>query len=37
MAKQFQLSGYRDGIESWAIPDGGRTFAWIGSLKRLLA
>jgi hypothetical protein len=35
---RFQLIGYKDGSDSWAVPDGGRTYGWNWeSLKKLLA
>ncbi len=35
---RFQIIGYRDGSRDWAVPGGGRTYAWNWeSLKRLLA
>jgi hypothetical protein len=35
---RFQVIGYRDGSETWAVPDGGRTYAWNWTnLKKLLA
>ncbi len=35
---RFQLIGYRDGSSDWAVPDGGRTYAWDWeNLKKLLA
>lgn len=34
---RFQLIGYRDGSETWAVPGGGRTYAWDwNNLKNLL-
>ena len=36
--ERFQLIGYRDGAEQWAVPDGGRTYKWTWkNLKNLLA
>lgn len=36
--KRFQLIGYSDGSEDWAVPGGGRTYAWTWeNLKSLLA
>ena len=36
--KKFQVIGYRDGSEDWAVPGGGRTYAWDwNNLKKLLA
>jgi Thoeris protein ThsB, TIR-like domain len=35
---RFQLIGYKDGSEDWAVPDGGRTYSWNwDNLKKLLA
>jgi hypothetical protein len=35
---RFQLVGYSDGTEDWAIPDAGRVYRWNwDNLKRLLA
>ena len=35
---RFQIIGYKDGSEGWAVPGGGRTYAWSWeNLKRLLA
>jgi hypothetical protein len=35
---RFQIIGYRGGSETWAVPDGGRVYAWNWeNLKRLLA
>lgn len=35
---RFQVIGYKDGKESWAVPGAGRTYAWNWeNLKRLLA
>jgi hypothetical protein len=35
---KFQIVGYRDGTERWAVPGGGRTYRWSWpTLKRLLA
>lgn len=34
---RFQIIGYRDGSEDWAVPDGGRTYRWNWeNLKKLL-
>jgi len=34
---RFQIIGYRDGSEDWAVPNGGRTYGWNWeNLKRLL-
>ena len=36
--KRFQIIGYKHGTEEWAVPDGGRTYAWDWeNLKKLLA
>ena len=36
--ERFQLIGYREGAEQWAVPDGGRTYKWTWeNLKNLLA
>jgi len=36
--RKFQIIGYRDGSEDWAVPDGGRTYRWDwDNLKKLLA
>jgi len=36
--RRFQLIGYRDGTEDWAVPNAGRTYHWDWeNLKRLLA
>lgn len=36
--KRFQIIGYTDGKEEWAVPDGGRTYSWSwDNLKKLLA
>lgn len=36
--KRFQIIGYKDGTEDWAVPDGGRTYRWDWeNLKKLLA
>jgi len=36
--KRFQVIGYSNGSEAWAIPGGGRTYAWTWeNLKNLLA
>lgn len=35
---RFQIIGYRDGSEDWAVPNGGRTYRWSWeNLKKLLA
>lgn len=35
---RFQIIGYRDGSEDWAVPDGGRTYKWDwANLKKLLS
>jgi hypothetical protein len=35
---RFQIIGYKSGTEGWAVPDGGRTYAWSwDNLKKLLA
>ncbi len=35
--KKFQIIGYRDGSEDWALPNGGRTYRWNWeNLKKLL-
>ena len=35
---RFQIIGYKDGSEDWAVPDGGRTYSWSWeNLKKLLA
>jgi hypothetical protein len=35
---RFQIIGYRNGSEAWAVPDGGRTYSWDWeNLKKLLA
>lgn len=35
---RFQIIGYRDGNEQWAVPDGGRCYRWNwDTLKALLA
>lgn len=35
---RIQIIGYRDGSRDWAIPGGGRTYAWSWqNLKKLLA
>jgi hypothetical protein len=35
---KFQIVGYRDGTEQWAVPGGGRTYRWSWpTLKQLLA
>ncbi len=34
---KFQIIGYSDGSEDWAVPDGGRTYSWSwDNLKKLL-
>lgn len=34
---KFQIIGYRDGSEDWAVPDGGRVYRWNWeNLKNLL-
>ena len=34
---KFQIIGYKDGSNSWAVPDGGRTYSWNWeNLKKLL-
>jgi len=36
--RKFQIIGYRDGSEDWAVPGGGRTYRWDwDNLKKLLA
>lgn len=36
--RRFQIIGYRDGSETWAVPGGGRTYRWSwDNLKKLLA
>jgi hypothetical protein len=36
--EKFQLIGYRDGSEDWAVPNAGRTYRWSWeNLKKLLA
>lgn len=36
--RSFQIIGYRDGTEDWAVPNAGRTYRWDWeNLKRLLA
>jgi hypothetical protein len=36
--KRFQIIGYKDGTEGWAVPSGGRVYRWDwGNLKKLLA
>ena len=36
--KRFQIIGYRDGYDSWAVPGAGRTYRWNwDTLKKLLA
>jgi hypothetical protein len=35
--RKFQIIGYHDGSESWAVPGGGRTYRWDWeNLKKLL-
>ena len=35
---KFQIIGYRDGSEDWAVPGGGRVYRWNwDNLKKLLA
>jgi len=35
---KFQIVGYRDGSEDWAVPGGGRVYRWNwDNLKKLLA
>jgi hypothetical protein len=35
---RFQVIGYKDGTEDWAVPGGGRTYHWNWeNLKKLLA
>ncbi len=35
---KFQIIGYKDGTENWAVPDGGRVYRWDWSnLKKLLS
>lgn len=35
---KFQIIGYKDGTESWAVPDAGRVYSWNwDNLKKLLA
>jgi len=35
---RFQIIGYKDGSEDWAVPGGGRTYKWDWeNLKKLLA
>jgi hypothetical protein len=35
--KRFQIIGYKDGTEDWAVPGGGRTYRWNWeNLKKLL-
>lgn len=35
---RFQIIGYKNGTEDWAVPDGGRTYSWNWeNLKKLLA
>lgn len=34
----FQIIGYNNGSEAWAVPNGGRTYSWTwDNLKKLLA
>lgn len=34
----FQIIGYTNGSEAWAVPNGGRTYSWTwDNLKKLLA
>ena len=36
--KKFQIIGYKDGSEDWAVPNGGHTYRWNwDNLKKLLA
>ena len=36
--KRFQIVGYRNGSNAWALPGAGRTYLWNwGNLKKLLA
>ena len=36
--RSFQIIGYRDGTEDWAVPNAGRTYRWDWeNLKRLIA
>lgn len=36
--EKFQIIGYRDGTESWAVPGGGRVYRWNWeNLKKLLS
>ena len=36
--RKFQIIGYRDGTEDWAVPEGGRVYRWSwDNLKKLLA
>ena len=36
--KRFQIIGYRDGSDTWAVPGAGRTYRWNwDNLKKLLA
>ena len=36
--RKFQIIGYRDGSEDWAVPDGGRTYRWDwDNLRKLLS
>jgi hypothetical protein len=36
--RRFQIIGYTNGTEEWAVPNGGRTYLWNWeNLKRLLA
>lgn len=35
---KFQIIGYKDGAENWAVPGGGRTYSWNwANLKKLLS
>lgn len=35
---KFQIIGYKDGSENWAVPDGGRVYRWDwDNLKKLLS
>jgi hypothetical protein len=36
--KKFQIIGYRDGSDTWAVPDAGRVYSWNWeNLKKLLS
>jgi hypothetical protein len=36
--RRFQIIGYRNGSEDWAVPEGGRTYRWHrDNLRKLLA